>query len=75
MAKPDYGKALDELEALHRAGRISDARYELHKQKLLAEATKGRLPLGVRILIFAGLVIVGFLVLRIIGSLTGALLG
>jgi len=35
-----YAQALDELDAAHRAGKISDGRYEMHKQNLLAEAAK-----------------------------------
>lgn len=45
MAKPDYGKALDELEALHRAGKISDARYEMHKRNLIAGAYEDNDPI------------------------------
>lgn len=42
MNAQGYAEALDELEALHRAGKISDARYELHKTKLMNEATRPR---------------------------------
>lgn len=38
MAKADYGQALDELDQMHRSGSISDSRYEMHRQKLLAGA-------------------------------------
>lgn len=65
MTKADeYGAALDDLDAMHRAGRISDARYELHKSKLLAEATRPKRSLPVKLLIFVGSVIALLLVLR-----------
>ena len=35
----DYENALRELEHLHDSGRIDNVRYELHKSKLLAEAS------------------------------------
>jgi ferric-dicitrate binding protein FerR (iron transport regulator) len=60
-----HAAALEELEELHRAGKISDARYELHKANLLSEATRPRRPWSVRLLIWFGIVIVAFVVLRI----------
>lgn len=36
----DYAQALNELEQLHNAGKIPDVQYELHKARLIAEATK-----------------------------------
>lgn len=69
---PDYGAALDQLDQMHRAGQISDSRYELHKAKLLAEATRRPLPTGVRILITVGAVVV---VMPIVFAILRAILG
>lgn len=42
MSKTEkYAKALDELEALHAAGKISDSKYELHRTQLLTEHANG----------------------------------
>jgi hypothetical protein len=69
MAKVSkYADALEELEALHRSGQISDARYELHRQKLLGEATQRRFPLSVRVLLFVLIVVAALVLLRAIGS-------
>lgn len=65
----DYAQALEQLEQLHRSGQISDARYELHKQKLLSEASRPKRSLGVRILIWVAIVIVLFFVLRFLISI------
>jgi hypothetical protein len=36
-----YAEALDDLDRLHEQGRISDARYEMHRSKLMHEVTHG----------------------------------
>lgn len=52
-----YDEALDELEALHRAGKIGDARYAEHKKKLTGEAGDRRRKLIVGVGILALLVL------------------
>ncbi len=71
MADNDYAAALRELEQLHDAGQIDTAAYEVHKAKLLAEASHPPRSLGVKILIMAGLVIVGFILIRILAPILG----
>lgn len=64
-----YGQALDELEALHQAGKISDVRYELHRQRLLAEASRPKRPLSVSFLIWFGVAAALLIALRVLGAL------
>jgi hypothetical protein len=54
-----YARTLEELDALHRSGMISDARYELHKAKLTTEATNGTAGIVAR---FSTWLFVGFLI-------------
>ena len=73
--KPDYGQALDELEALHRVGKISDVRYELHKAKLIQEAAKPRRSPGVTFLIWFGVIIGILILIRVVGGVFTAIIG
>jgi hypothetical protein len=63
-----YGKALDELDQLHRAGKISDARYELHKAKLTSEAVNGTASWFARLATWVAIGVGALIVLLIIGS-------
>lgn len=55
--KNDYAAAMRELEQLHSEGKIDQAAYELHKAKLLAEASKPVRPLSFRIALFVVIVL------------------
>ena len=71
----DYGQALDDLERMHRDGQISDSRYELHKAKLLGEATKPKRPASVTFLIWVGVAIAAYFLLRVLAMIVDNLPG
>ena len=65
----EYDQALAELDALHRAGRIDDARYRTHRRRLLAEARRGQHPLvrrGRRVMVVSVIVSAVALVLLLV---------
>jgi hypothetical protein len=62
-------QALGELDELHRAGKISDAQYELHKAKLMREADRQSRPLGIKLLIWAAWIVGVLIVLRILTAI------
>ena len=74
MPKPhdtEYAAALDELDRRKSQGTISPSNYDLHRTKLLAEASRQPRGLGVQILIVAGVCVVALLLLRVLGTLFG----
>jgi hypothetical protein len=65
-------QALGELDELHRAGKITDAQYDLHKAKLMREAGRLSRPLGIKLLIWAAWIVGVVIVLQILTAiLTG----
>lgn len=68
-----YTQALDELERGRTTGLISASQYDLHRSKLLAEASRKPTRPGLVVLEVVGLIIVMLVVLRIIGALMNAL--
>jgi len=65
MAKTeDYVAALSELEQMHAEGRIEDARYEVHRARLMDEARRPLRPADVvRNLIVTAVIVVAFVLL------------
>lgn len=63
MADP-YADALDELDALHKAGKLTAGQYEAHRAKLLAEAAGSTKPSPARITIavVCTLILIGLVV-------------
>ena len=63
-----YAEALEELDRLKAAGMVSQAQYDLHRSKLLAEASQPRRPFGFRVALFVVAVLLGWLLVRILAS-------
>lgn len=68
-----YADALRELDQMRAAGQIDAARYDLHRAKLLAEASRPRPTLPTRILaLTAGILIFILVALGIIRAIMAA---
>lgn len=64
----DYASALADLEQLRTQGKVTQAQYDVHRSKLLAERSKGARPLWLRVAIFAGIILAGIVVIRLLGA-------
>jgi hypothetical protein len=66
MTDDRYREALEDLDRLHAAGQVTQAQYDLHKSKLLAEASKPRLSKPVLALIIVTAMILGWILIALL---------
>lgn len=64
-----YAEALEELDRMKAAGQVSQAQYDLHRSKLLAEASQPRKTMVTRIVLFLVIVALLFVLLRVVLAL------
>lgn len=67
----EYAKALDELEEMRAAGKITEGRYQEMRAKLLAEVSRPRRSLAVTILTGFALVVAVLVVIWLLGRIFG----
>lgn len=64
-----YAEALAELERLRASGEVSQSQYDVHRARLLAEATKPKRSKGTQVVLFVVAVAVLFVLLRFVLAL------
>lgn len=73
MARKSYGAELDRLDQAHASGQLSDSRYELAKQLLIAEAKRADWPFPLKFLMVFATVLALLVTLAVIGRFFEAL--
>lgn len=64
----DYADALDELDRMRKAGRVTDGQYEVHRQKLLTEMSAKPVAWPIRVILIVAFVVVVLLAAQVVSG-------